>query len=135
VSRPVATCLWVLVFAGAIHLDWHLARPAHHGPLSGGLAAHWLLAVPVFGLLVGWLARQPAATRFRSGVLAVGGGVLGGQLLEPLWEKLDSGLPWGEIIPDTRWSAFAEFMFAGLVIAAVLVWGMVRAAGRDREAA
>jgi hypothetical protein len=33
--------------ASAMHVDWHLARPAHHH-LSLGWSHPWLSAVPVF---------------------------------------------------------------------------------------
>jgi hypothetical protein len=48
-ARYVQTALVALGVATAVHLDWHVARPAVHH-LSMGWTLHWLLAIPVFAL-------------------------------------------------------------------------------------
>ena len=52
-ARYFHATLVVLGLAGAVHLDWHVARPAVHH-LSLGWRWHWLLAIPVFAVL--WAA-------------------------------------------------------------------------------
>ena len=108
-------CLVAAVLLGAaIHLDWHLARPPHFR-LSLAWREHWLLAVPVFGLLALWVARTWPARRWRASALIFGGGVLIGQVLEPLWERVDEVGAWDLAIPAERWTAFGAFMAAGLL--------------------
>jgi len=108
-----------ILLAGAIHVDWHLARPGHHSDLSGHWAQHWLLGIPVFALLAVYLSRQPSQHRWRSSaVLILAGGFLG-QILEPLSELW--GAPWSYAFSGIRWSAFGEFMAAGLLTFLVIM--------------
>ena len=55
-ESPIAASLVTLGLATAMHLDWHVARPAVHH-LSLGWRWHWLLAVPVFAVLA-WYVRR-----------------------------------------------------------------------------
>ena len=109
------------LLAGAIHADWHLARPGHHTDLSGHWAQHWLLAIPVFALLANYLSRQPSQQRWRGSALLILAGAFLGQVLEPLSELW--GAPWSYAFSGIRWTAFAEFMAAGLLtLLVVMAW-------------
>jgi hypothetical protein len=113
--RPGRTgLLWALALGAAIHADWHLARP-HHFRLSLEWGQHWLLAVPMFALIAMWVTMLPPAGRWKASALIIGGGVLVGQFLEPLYEKLFDGGSWAEVLPPERWAAFGGFMAAGLL--------------------
>ncbi|HEU5217130.1 MAG TPA: hypothetical protein VFU23_00625 [Gemmatimonadales bacterium] len=105
--------LALVALATAIHVDWHFARP-HHMRLSLEWGSHWLLAIPVFALAAWFLAsrfpdRLPAAS-----ALTLLGAVLAGQILEPMAENLSDGAL-SLAMPGARWTAFAQFMAAGLV--------------------
>jgi len=118
-----------LLLAGAIHLDWHLARPGHHSELSGHWAQHWVLGIPVFALLAIHLSRQPPEQRWRRSALLILAGISLGQGLEPLSELW--GAPWSYAFSNIRWAAFAEFMAAGmLTFLAVMAWKEATGAGK-----
>ena len=64
--RPLFLAM-TLALAGAVHLEWHLARPAHHR-LSLGWSEHWLFAAATFAI-AGWIIvrawpESPARTAF-----------------------------------------------------------------------
>jgi len=113
--RPLARLGYAGLLAAAIHADWHLSRPGHHGRLSGDWPGHWIVAVPLFALIALLVSRQPAAARWREAAWVIVGGVVLGQLLEPLFEVLADGVGWSWMLLDIRWTAFAEFMAAGFV--------------------
>ena len=100
--------LSALGIAAAIHVDWHLARHVH-GPLSFGLAWHWVLAIPVFGLTTWVITRKSRESVLLRCALVFLAGVLLGQIAEPVWEG------GGAIRNGERWRAFGWFMTAGLV--------------------
>lgn len=113
--------LAALLLAAAIHVDWHLARPGHHSDLSGHWAQHWLLGIPVFALLALHESRRPSRYRWRSSAVLILVGVFLGQVLEPLSELF--GAPWSYAFSGIRWTAFSEFMVAGLLtFLAVMAW-------------
>ena len=113
--------LAALLLAAAIHVDWHLARPGHHSDLSGHWAQHWLLGIPVFGLLALYESRRLGQYRWRSSAGLILVGAFLGQVLEPLSELFDA--PWGYAFSAIRWTAFAEFMAAGLLtFLVVMAW-------------
>lgn len=114
--RPgAARILAAFLLAFAVHIDWHLARPGHHSELSGQLAQHWLFAVPVFALLALYLSRQPVAVRWRESARVILVGLFLGQVVEPLSELLTDDAPWSWAFGGVRWTAFGEFVGAGLV--------------------
>src|SRR5262245_57331953 len=86
VSRRIVSAILVsLALATAIHVDWHVARPATHH-LSLGLSWHWLLAAPVFGLTAWYVASAWPSTLLRASLWIVGGAVLLGGVIEPACE-------------------------------------------------
>lgn len=77
--------LVALLVAVVIHLDWHLARPAHHR-LSLAWRQHWIVAAAAFAG-IGWLvARRWPDQPWRTASGVVVAGVFVGQGLEPVVE-------------------------------------------------
>ena len=113
--RPLHCVGSTVLLAAAIHADWHLSRPGHHGGLSGDWPLHWVSAVPVFALIAWLVSRQPAAARWRAAACVIVGGAVVGQLLEPLFEVLTDGVGWRWLLLNIRWAAFAEFLAAGFL--------------------
>ena len=118
---PVSLCCLVPLLAVAIHLDWHLARPAtgHHDRLSFGLEEHWLLAVPVFALAAAWVHRRWPDRLLAASVANLGLAALAAQVLEPLWEQAWYFHRFALGVEPLRWAAFLEFMAAGIATYAV----------------
>ena len=103
----------VLFLAAVIHVDWHLARPAHHR-LSLAWSNHWLFAAAAFAV-VGWLVARgwpDAPGRAAAGIVVLA--VLIGQGLEPLLEVLTYEGRFGYPNDPGRWRAFALCLAAGL---------------------
>lgn len=122
--RPrLAELCWGILLATSIHLDWHLARSGSHGSLSGHFAQHWVFALPIFALLAVGIWRRPQGEQWQAAAWIIGIGVLIGQVLEPLYEMLESGLSWRWLVQALRWTAFAEFLAAGLgTLVLLLAW-------------
>jgi len=109
--RPFSL-LVAAVVGVAIHLDWHAGRHGDH--LSFALSLHWLFAIPVFGWAAWYIVRRwPAHVRLTS-VLSLVGGVVIGQGLEPLYERVVDHWPFSQSFGPARLSVFAAFMGAGL---------------------
>ena len=84
-NRNASATLVTVALATAIHLDWHVARPTVHH-LSLGLPAHWLLAIPVFGL-VAWYV----VLAWPSNVLPASIAILAGAIILAKERKRASG--------------------------------------------
>ncbi len=123
--RPRSCLGYAILLGTAIHLDWHLARGAHHGRLSGDWPLHWLVALPLFALLGLRLRREALPQRARVTACVVLGGVFGGQVLEPAYEVVTGGAGWSWMLHGPRWTACAEFLAAGL-LAMLLVLALPR---------
>jgi hypothetical protein len=113
-----------LALATAIHLDWHAARPTEHH-LSLGLFWHWLMAVPVFGLVAWYVARAWPSHVRRASLWIVGAAVVAAGLLEPAWEYFfeDATFEWA--FGQTRTVALAAFVATG-VVAYIAVMSLAR---------
>jgi hypothetical protein len=106
--------LAILTTAIAVHVDWHLGRPAH---ISHSLAweDHW-----IFGLILGssiacllaWRGAAQPLARFLTVALA---GFFIGQIVEPLSEVLIYDESLAFVYPAIRWILFLEFAAAFLV--------------------
>jgi hypothetical protein len=105
--------LVALVIGAGIHLDWHVGRHGEH--LSLGLSHHWILAVPIFVWAAWFVARRWPTQVGLTSLLSLSGGVLLGQGLEPLYERVVDGWPFSQSFGPERIGIFAAFMFAGLV--------------------
>ena len=114
-----------VLLAAAVHVDWHLARPTHHGGLSGGWEAHWILALPAFALVAWYVQRAwPGHTRLAS-LSVIGVAAFVAQVLEPLAElTLGATLSW--TFGAERLGAFVTYMSAGIVTYGVVLLALKR---------
>jgi hypothetical protein len=113
--------LVAVLLAGAGHVDWHLARSTHHGGLSGGWPAHWILAVPTFAL-VAWYVHRAWPQRILAASLSmIGLAAFLAQGLEPLGElALGATLSW--TFGAERLGAFARYMSAGIITYVIVLF-------------
>ena len=103
----------VLILASAVHVDWHLARPAHHR-LSLAWPHHWIFAAAVFAA-VGWLiARWWPETPGRAAAGIVGLALILAQVVEPVLEIAFYEHRVGYPSDPGRWAAFGVCIAAGL---------------------
>lgn len=120
-GRVARRFLAALMLAAFIHLDWHLARPAHHA-LSLGWTHHWLLAVPVFALLAWRIHRTLPESAFETSVAVIVGGAFLAQVVEPAGELL-VGAPLSWAFGAERLRAFAVYLGSGIVAhMSTLMW-------------
>lgn len=107
-----------VVLAALLHLDWHLARPAHHR-LSLAWSEHWLATAACFAI-AGWMiARTWPADRWRLGALVYVSAVILAQGIEPVLEVLFYEGRLGYPNEPERWAAFGRTMAA----ATPMYWG------------
>ena len=120
----------VLALAAAIHIDWHLARPAHHR-LSLAWAQHWIFAAVAFAV-IGWLiARWWRQAPGRAAAGIVGLGALLAQGVEPVLELAVYQHELGYPDDPGRWRAFAICMAAG--VPALLAFALRRPRGQGHR--
>ena len=120
--RRLSISPWlVLLLVAAIHADWHAARPAlgHHHRLSFGLDWHWMLAVPVFALAAAWVHRRWPRQLLAASAANLGLAAIVAQVLEPLGEQAWYFHRFALGVEPLRWTAFLEFMAAGIATYAV----------------
>lgn len=113
----------VLALAAAVHIDWHLARPAlHHRGLSLGWEQHWIFAALTFGV-VGWvIARLWPERPWRPATLIAIAALLIAQGIEPMFEVALYAHKLGYPAEPGRWAAFFLCVAAGLPVYALAVW-------------
>lgn len=117
--RPLGSVLAAVLLATAIHVDWHIARPAHHR-LSLGLPWHWLLAVPVFAIAAWYVAVRRPLRPVAASVLLLGAAVLLGAVVEPAYEYWLGGATWDWAFgPERTWGA-VRYVATGLLTYAVI---------------
>ncbi|MGH7469708.1 MAG: hypothetical protein ACRENP_17295 [Longimicrobiales bacterium] len=109
--RPFSL-LVALVIGTAIHLDWHVGRHGEH--LSLGLSQHWLLALPIFAWAAWYIVRRWPTQVGLTSALSLTGGVVLGQGLEPLYERVVDNWPFTESFGPERMGIFTAFMVAGI---------------------
>ena len=112
-NRRPFSFLVAAVIGTAIHLDWHAGRHGDH--LSLGLAQHWLLALPIFAWAAWHVVRRWPTQVALTSALSLAGGVLLGQGLEPLYERVVDDWPFAQSFGPERIGIFAAFVGAGLV--------------------
>jgi hypothetical protein len=117
-GRLSTAALVSLALATAIHLDWHVARPAQHH-LSLGLPWHWALAIPVFALVGWYIARAWAAHVVRAFLGIVGSAVVLAGVVEPAWEYSLGGATFEWAFGATRTAALVAFVGTGVVASTV----------------
>jgi hypothetical protein len=117
-----------LFLAAVLHLDWHLARPAHHR-LSLEWSYHWLATAVIFGL-VGWLiARKWAAAKWTLGAVVFLAAVVIAQGVEPFLEVLFYEGRIGYSSEPLRWAAFGRAIGA----ATPFYWGAIWLCAQPRS--
>lgn len=112
-TRRPFSFLVAAVIGIAIHLDWHAGRHGEH--LSLGLSQHWLLALPIFAWAAWYILRKWPTQVGLTSILSLSGGVLLGQGLEPLYERVVDDWPFSESFGPGRIGIFAAFTAAGVV--------------------
>jgi hypothetical protein len=129
--RRWSACTVVLALAAVMHLDWHFARPiVHH--LSLGWRAHWLLALPTFGLVAWYIHRIWPAHRLAMSVAIVGTAGILAAVVEPAWEYWLADAPFEWAFGRVRLEAFGAFLAAGLVTHAIILWLLSRRSSTSR---
>jgi hypothetical protein len=123
-NRNASAALVTLALATAIHLDWHVARPTVHH-LSLGLPAHWLLAIPAFGLVAWYVVRAWPSNLGPASISILGGAIILGGVLEPAWEYFLGGAGFDWVFGRTRNVILAAFVGTGL-LAYVAVVALLR---------
>lgn len=119
--RRLSIAALCLVLTIGIHVDWHLARPAHHR-LSLDWPQHWLFAAALFAA-VGWaIARGWPGERWRVGGQVLLCAVLAAQVLEPLGEALFYEGRFGYTVEPERWRVFWVCLAAGVPAYALALW-------------
>ena len=123
--RRYRSLLMGLLLATLIHLDWHMARPAHYhigGRLGLGWPYHWMVTALVFAI-VGWfIARTWPEDRLRVGAESLVIGVLMGQVLEPALEVALDLHRLGYPNEPQRVAAFEVTMLAAVPAYALALW-------------
>jgi len=121
--RRLLSAVLVVALAGAVHLDWHLARPARHHPrVSLGWDQHWLFAVVAFAA-VGWLVARAWPERpWRPGAWIAALALLLAQGVEPASEVVLYLHRLGYPDDPGRWAAFFLCVAAGLPAYALALW-------------
>ena len=114
--RPLA----VLGLATAMHVDWHLARPAVHH-LSFGLSWHWLFALPVFALTALYVRRVAPDPSVVVSIWLIGVAAIIAAVIEPMYEYYVGGATVEWAFGRTRLVAFAQFTAVGVVTHALVL--------------
>ncbi len=119
--RRIVFLTLVVALAGAVHVDWHLARPTHHR-LSLGWEHHWLFAAVAFGL-IGWVVARtwPDQVWRRGGAIAVLALLLA-QGIEPMGEVAMYLHRIGYPDEPARWTAFFVCIAVGLPVYCAALW-------------
>jgi hypothetical protein len=119
-TRLINAGLVTVALASAIHLDWHVARPAVHH-LSLGWRWHWVLAIPVFALTAWYVRRAWPGRRLAASLTIVGIASVLAAVVEPAWEYWIDGASFEWAFGRTRLAAFGAFLGAGAITHAALV--------------
>ena len=127
-----------MILATLIHLDWHMARPAHYhigGRLGLGWPYHWIVSAFVFAI-VGWfIARTWPENRWRVGAEGLAFGVLIGQVIEPMLEVALDLHRFGYPREPARMMAFGQTMLAAVPAYALALWLCAKRSRRVAPAA
>ena len=120
------TSLWIgLVLATVIHLDWHMARPAHYhlgGRLGLGWSYHWVCSAVAFAIVGCFIARRWPENRWRIGGMSLFIGVILGQVVEPMLEVALDLHRFGYPDEPPRMVAFGATMLAAIPPYVLTLW-------------
>jgi ACR3 family arsenite efflux pump ArsB len=114
-----------LVVATVIHLDWHMARPAHYhlgGRLGLGWSYHWIISALAFAAIAWFIARRWPGDRWRIGGASLLIGVILGQIVEPMLEVAQGLHRFGYPDEPPRLVAFEQTMLAAIPAYALALW-------------
>lgn len=114
-----------LLLATALHVDWHLARPAHHR-LSLDWPYHWLATAFVFAVVGCLTARTWPNVRWRLGAWVFVAAVLLAQGIEPVLEVFVYEARLGYPDEPARWIVFGKTLLAATPAFWSAVWLCVR---------
>ena len=113
--RRLLSAVLVLALASAVHLDWHLARSAHHhGPPSFGWEHHWVFAAAAFAVVGCAVARAWPERAGRVGASVAALAILLAQGVESVAEVALYDHRLGYPDEPARWAAFLVCLAAGL---------------------
>lgn len=118
--QPIKAALCAIGLAVAMHLDWHVARPAVHEH-SLGLSWHWVFAVPVFALNAWCTARIWPMHVLRASLGIIGVASLLAAAVEPALEIWLGAASSEWAFGWSRVGAFAAFLATGVVAQAVVL--------------
>lgn len=121
-SMPkIPVLIFSAILASAIHVDWHLARPAHHR-LSLEWPYHWLATALVFAA-TGWMiARFWPAIRWRMGAIVFIAAVVLAQGIEPVLEMVFYMGRFSYPDEPLRWAAFGRAIAASTPAFVATLW-------------
>ena len=121
--RRLLLALLTLALAATVHVDWHLARPAHHHQrLSLGWEQHWLFAAIAFAA-IGWVvARVWPEKPWQPGAWIMALSLFLAQGVEPMTEVALYLHRIGYPDEPGRWTAFFLCLGAGLPAYALALW-------------
>src|SRR5829696_3262630 len=108
-TRRIELALMSLVLATMLHVDWHLARPAHHR-WSLAWPYHWVATALVLCAAGWWIGRRAYGWRVASLVFLAA--VALAQGIEPVLELVIYDGRLGYPDDPGRWSAFARAIAA-----------------------
>ena len=114
-----------VILAAVLHLDWHLARPAHHR-LSLEWSHHWLATAVAFAIAGCVIARRWPANRWALGGAVYVAAVVLAQVVEPVLEVLLYEGRLGYSVESARWAAFGRAMMAATPAYWAALWVCAR---------
>jgi hypothetical protein len=110
----------IVALASAMHLDWHIARPATHH-LSLGWRFHWVLALPVFALTAWFVLRTAPQRLGGTSIAIIGAAAVLAAIVEPAWEYWIDGATFEWTFGWMRLAPFITFLIAGVVTHVVVI--------------
>lgn len=110
-----------LALMAMLHLDWHLARPAHHR-LSLDWSYHWIATALVFGFAGYDIARRWPRIKRKVGAIVFLAAVILAQFVEPVLEVAFYERRLGYSESPERWAVFFRTIAASTVTYWSALW-------------
>lgn len=110
-----------LALMAMLHLDWHLARPAHHR-LSLDWQYHWIATALVFGYAGYDIARRWPAMKWKVGTIVFLSAIFLAQFVEPVLEAAFYDHRLGYEGSPERWAVFFRATAASTVTYWAALW-------------
>jgi hypothetical protein len=107
-----------VLLSAVLHVDWHLARPAHHR-LSLDWPYHWVATALVFAGSAWLIARRWPTVRWQLGATVLVAAILLAQVIEPALEVIVYQGRLGYASEPARWAAFGQALAAAIPV----YWG------------